>query len=128
VNGSKAVSTVRAASASMDFRIQNYLGFPHSISERMSVMVAGRRVGTLTVDAFDPEATLTVTVPARPKRYDYILSSVTQFGDRFDSWEMSGSGQGTIYVSEGQTFHIEGTNGPNRNILLTLVQGPYEDN
>jgi hypothetical protein len=126
-NHSEAAGLKARTQASMDFQIQNYLGLPHSISERTGVIVAGKRVGTLTVDAFDPDATLTVTVPAGPERYDYTLSSVTQFGDRSDSWEMTGSGQGTIYVSEGKTFHVEGTDGPNETILLSLVQTPYQN-
>src|SRR5690242_21932618 len=69
------------AAKSIDFAITDELG-EGQLSERVSVTIAGRSVGTLTVDVVHRAASLTVTVPA-PGTYRYELASSAV---ESDSW------------------------------------------
>src|SRR5690349_16931022 len=78
------------------------------LSERVSVTIAGRSVGTLTVDVVHRAASLTVTVPA-PGTYRYELaSSAVESDSGGDPVQLVGKGLGQIPVTAGRSFAVVG--------------------
>jgi hypothetical protein len=92
---------------SIDFAITDQLG-PGQISERISVSVNGRSVGTLTVDTVHTNATITVTLPSTG-RYDYRLEGSMLIADGYGgSIPVTGYGTGVIEASHGRSFAVLG--------------------
>jgi hypothetical protein len=89
------------------------------ISESVSVIFDGRKVGDLKVDADYPTAEIDVTLPAAG-RYDYTLASDSdEFASDGSEIEVSGSGAGTISVADGDTLDVQmADNGQARDITL----------
>jgi hypothetical protein len=97
-------STGQTTSTPIDFTVRDELG-PDQITEQITVHIDGRMVGTLTVDAVHPDATVTVTVP-KPGQYDYSLDSRSTFDLDSGPTEISGHGAGTINVREGASLSV----------------------
>jgi hypothetical protein len=97
-NGGQTTSTP------IDFTVRDELG-DGQLTEQITVNIDGRMVGTLTVDAVHPDATVTVTVP-KPGQYDYSLDSRSTFDLDSGPTEIPGHGAGTINVREGASFSV----------------------
>lgn len=94
-------------SQSIDFAITDQLG-PGQISERISVRVNGRAVGTLTVDTVHGNASITVTLP-KAGTYDYRLEASMVIEDDFGGTiPITGYGTGKIEASNGHSFAVVG--------------------
>jgi hypothetical protein len=87
----------------------------------VSVIFDGRNVGELKVDSDYPTAELEMTLPAAG-RYDYTLASDSQeLTDDGDVVEISGSGTGSVAVSDGDSLDVQlADNGQSRTV--TFVQ------
>jgi hypothetical protein len=93
--------------ASVDFLIVDELG-ASQLTEQVAVVIAGRSVGTLTVDVVHRTASLTVTVPTAGT-YEYEVRSTTVFQDNNgDAFELTGVGHGQLRVSAGRSFAVVG--------------------
>jgi hypothetical protein len=91
----------------VDFALTDQLG-PGQISERITVVVNGRMVGTLTVDAIHTSAELVVTVP-ESGTYSYELQgSIVVQDDLGNAYQLTGTGTGTIDVVQGRRFTLVG--------------------
>jgi hypothetical protein len=99
-----SVGMGQTTSTPIDFTVRDELG-QDQITEQITVHIDGRMVGTLTVDAVHPDATVTVTVP-KPGQYDYSLDSRSTFDLDSGPTEISGHGAGTINVREGASFSV----------------------
>ena len=93
----------------------------NQVSEQVSVVFDGRKVGDLKVDADYPTAQLEITLPAAG-RYDYTIASDSQeLADDGTVNEITGSGSGSVTVADGNVFDVElADNGMARDV--TLVQ------
>lgn len=100
------------------FRIRDELG-PNQLSEQVTVVVDGRRVGDLTVNENYPTSELEVTVE-EPGRHDYTVSvSSLELAEDGTVVERDGTGQGSIVVEEGAAFQIAySESGDERNVTL----------
>jgi hypothetical protein len=92
---------------SIDFAITDQLG-EGQISERISVTVNGRMVGTLTVDTVHTNGSVTVTLPSAGT-YDYLLKASMVIEDSYgDPVAVTGYGTGTLQASNGRSFAVAG--------------------
>ena len=98
--------------------IRDELG-DNQISEQVTVVLDGRRVGDLTVNADFPTSDLEVTVN-EGGRHDYTLSvSSLEIADDGSYVERDASGQGTITAEAGTTFQVAFSgSGDNRDVTL----------
>jgi len=104
----------------VDFTIHDQLG-AGQVSEQVTVVIDGRRVGTLTINQHYPASSVTVTVP-QPGRYSYTVESAAVFDVEGQLWERPGVGQGMIDVQAGQHFDLAGQISGD-TWLVTLIQG-----
>jgi len=90
-----------------NFRVFNRLG-TGEVSERVVLLLDGKVVGTLTVDAFHTEAMMEITVP-ESGRYSYTAESTAVFNVNGTPITYVGAGQGTIQVKSGKNFELTGS-------------------
>jgi hypothetical protein len=101
------IEVTQLAGAAVDFQITDELG-DGQVTERVTVVIDGRSVGTLTVDTVHRTASLTVTVP-RAGSYDYELASTMVVEDEYgNSYQLSGYGTGLIQVTDGRSYAVVG--------------------
>lgn len=103
----------------VDFIIHDELG-QSQVSEQVTVLIDGKRVGTLTINEHYPESMITVTVP-QPGRYSYTVASSAVFNIGGGLHEIIGTGQGIISVTQGKEFELQGTISGN-TWLVSLVE------
>lgn len=96
-----------SSGGSTEFVIRDELA-PEQVGEEVTVLIDGRNVGTLSVDQNNRTDEIDVSVDA-PGRYSYTASADAVFQDQAGQFELSGTGQGTIEVSDGKVFVLGGT-------------------
>lgn len=91
----------------------------NQISEQVTVVLDGRRVGDLTVNTDYPTSDLELTVDDAG-RHDYTLSvSSLEIAEDGSYVEVDASGQGTITAEAGTTFQVAyAGNGEDRDVTL----------
>jgi hypothetical protein len=100
------------------FTVRDQLG-ETQISEKVTVIVDGRRVGDLTVNADYPESEIEISVD-EAGRHDYTVdvSSVEANVDG-SPVERRGTGQGSIVVEPGAGYSVSlSESGDTRNVTL----------
>jgi hypothetical protein len=100
------------------FVIRDELG-DAQVSEQVSVVLDGRRVGDLTVNSEYPQSQLELTVDGGD-RLDYTISaSSLEYDAAGDAVYRDGSGQGSFVPEAGASYHIEyGESGDRRDLAL----------
>jgi hypothetical protein len=101
------------------FTVTDELG-DAQVTEQVSIVLDGRRVGDLTVDQDNPASSMQHSLRG-PGQYSYTLSSWSR-EYAFDGTEVAvqGSGQGTITIEDGDVLAVQfADNGQSR--ALTLV-------
>jgi hypothetical protein len=103
----------------VDFHITDQLG-ETEISEQVTVVIANRTVGTLTVDVVHPTASLIVTVPRRGT-YAYELVVATVMEDASGKpVRLAGSGRGRVDVVAGRSFALMGQVNSDGSVTMEL--------
>lgn len=105
--------------SSIHFTILDQLG-EGQVSEQITVLINGRNVGTLTVDEYHPNATMSVTVP-RPGQYSYTVEATAVFNVGGELIRYPGVGQGMIEVETGKIFQLAGSFSGN-TWLITIME------
>jgi hypothetical protein len=101
------------------FVVRDELGL-NQVSEQVSLVLDGRRVGELTVNSEYPESTLELSVDD-PGRHDYTVSaSSVEVDEDGNAVYRDGSGQGSLIPEAGASYHVEYAEGGNGRDL-TLV-------
>jgi hypothetical protein len=106
----------------IDFTIHDQLG-ENEVSEQVTILLDGRRVGTLTVTEEYPDAMISVSVP-QTGRYSYTAEATTAFNIDGERHDVIGAGQGTINVKPGKSFDLRGSPNSNNTLLITLEERP----
>lgn len=103
------------------FKVFDQLG-EGQLSEQVTVLLDGKRVGHLTVSAAFPYSEMTVTVP-EAGRYSYTVEAMDYFidGETGETFSRAGAGQGMIQVSEGSVFGLAGSISGN-SWVVTLAE------
>jgi hypothetical protein len=106
------------ASGPVHFTVRDELVAPQ-ISEQVTLILDGRRVGDLTVNEAYPTSELEVSVD-EPGRHDYTLGvSTLELDESGAVVERDGSGQGTVMVEQGASYHVEyAEGGDGRDLTL----------
>lgn len=79
------------------FTISDSLG-PTQISEQVTVILDGRRVGDLTVNLDYPETELEVSVPEPGQHHYTVAVSSIELAEDGSMVELTGTGHGTVLV------------------------------
>ena len=95
---------VHAEAQPVTFTIADRLG-DGQVSEQVTIVLNGRRVGTLTVNEHYPNSELSVTVP-RAGQYSYTAEAAAIFHAEGGLREYFGAGQGVIEVEAGKIFDL----------------------
>lgn len=96
-----------AQASTVDFVVSDELGVGQ-ISERISVTIDGRSVGTLTVDMVHPSGEIVVTVPrGGAHRYELTGTMAVQDGSG-EPITRGAYGTGIVSVSAGRRFSLVG--------------------
>jgi hypothetical protein len=107
-----------AETGPVHFTVRDQLG-ENQISEQVTVILDGRRVGDLTVNADFPESQIEVSVDD-PGRHDYTVD-VSSLETDVDGTavERTGTGQGSIVVESGADYSVGfSESGDTRNVTL----------
>jgi phage shock protein PspC (stress-responsive transcriptional regulator) len=91
---------------SVVFRVRDELG-DNQIAETVVVSIDGETVGTISIDADHPSATLRIRAP-RAGLYSYTLTARTTFNLNGERCETSSSGSGQIDVRSNAIFRLAG--------------------
>ncbi|MGH3697388.1 MAG: hypothetical protein ACRDRX_25965 [Pseudonocardiaceae bacterium] len=107
--------------AAATFTIFDQLG-DGQLSEQVTVLLDGRRVGHLTISADFPYSEMTVTVP-RPGQYSFTVEATAWFvnGETGETFSYIGAGQGMVQVEDGNVFGLAGSVSGN-TWVITLVK------
>lgn len=110
--------SANTATGPVHFTVHDDLG-DTQVSEQVSVIVDGRHVGDLTINGDFPTSNLDISVD-QPGRHDYTLgASSEELAADGSVVERDGTGQGTIMVEAGESFHVEyADSGDTRNLAL----------
>lgn len=106
----------------IEFTIHDQLG-ENEVSEQVTILLDGRRVGTLTISEEYPDAMISVTVP-QTGRYSYTAEATTAFVFDGERHQVIGAGQGTINVKPGKSFDLRGSPSSNNTLLISLEERP----
>jgi cellulose biosynthesis protein BcsQ len=89
-----------------EFTITDRLG-PGQITDTVTINIDDKNVGTIMVNQDNPKGELNVSVSDGPGTYNYTVLAITTFPDsESEQSEVTGTGQGTIEVSEGKVFEV----------------------
>jgi hypothetical protein len=102
------------------FTIADQLG-DGQVSEQVTILLDGRRVGTLTVNEHYPYSELSVTLP-RAGQYSYTAEAAAVFDVEGELVEYYGAGQGMIQVEAGKIFDLTASISGN-TWLISLTDG-----
>jgi hypothetical protein len=91
----------------IDFTITDQLG-TGQITEQVTILIDGKFAGQLTVDARNPQTTISVNLPSAGL-HSYTVESTTLVEGHGASQEYRGAGQGMIDVEAGKQFDVEGS-------------------
>jgi hypothetical protein len=88
------------------------------VAEDVSLIIDGHNTEGLHVDENDDDSS--IPVEATEGRHDYqLMVNTTELGDDGEYVERQATGQGTIVVREGATYHLEyADNGTSRDVVL----------
>jgi hypothetical protein len=107
----------------VEFSIYDQLG-QNEISEQVTILLEGRRVGTLTVNEEYPgPAMISVTVP-QTGRYSYTAEATAAFDFDGERRDFACAGQGTINVRRGKIFDLRGSINSSNTLLISLEERP----
>jgi hypothetical protein len=105
----------------VEFSIYDQLG-QNEISEQVTILLEGRRVGTLTVNEEYPgPAMISVTVP-QTGRYSYTAEATAAFNFNGERRDFACAGQGTINVRRGKSFDLRGSINSSNTLLISLEE------
>lgn len=104
-----SLNPVEEQSSAVTFKIFDALG-PDQLSERVTVLLDGQRVGDLVVNSQSSYAEITVTVP-EAGQYSYSVEAMANFFDATTgrTFPYTGVGQGMIQVGNGSSFRLVGS-------------------
>jgi hypothetical protein len=126
VNGSSPGSSpppiaTESKAVPVTFKITDQLG-DGQLSEQVTVLLHGRRVGNLTVNSDFPYSEIIVTVN-EPGVYSYTVEATAWFVNREtnEPFQYTGVGQGMIQVDYGSVFTVVGSASGN-SWVVTLVE------
>lgn len=108
-----------SAFSAIHFNINDRLG-EGQVSEQVTVLINGRIVGTLTVDEYHPNATMSVTVP-RAGQYSYTVEATAVFNVQGQLLRYPGVGQGLLDVEANKVFDLAGSVSGN-TWLITIME------
>jgi hypothetical protein len=111
---------VQAQAQPVTFTIADQLG-DGQVSEQVTILLDGRRVGTLTVNQHYPYSELSVTVP-RAGQYSYTAEAAAVFDIEGELIEYYGAGQGMIEVEADKVFDLMASFSGN-TWLISLMDG-----
>jgi hypothetical protein len=105
----------------VEFMLVDNLG-QGEISEQVTVLIDGKNVGDLTVNADYPQSSIRVSV-SKPGQHSYTAEASTVFNVQGSPVQYSGAGQGMIDVQPGKTYSLRGSITGN-TFLISLEQEP----
>jgi len=91
----------------VEFTLTDELG-SGEVSEQVVVLLNGKNIGNLTVDAAYPQTSMKVAEPA-PGPYSYTVESTAIFLDGSNTVSYTGAGQGMINVQNGKVYSLRGS-------------------
>lgn len=118
------VSSAEIQPAAATFRIFDELG-PNQLSEQVTILLDGKRIGNLTVSSEFPYSEITATVP-EAGRYSYSIEATAYFFDAAteDIFLYTGVGQGMIQVDDKSSFTLVGLISGNLWLVTLVEQEP----
>jgi hypothetical protein len=120
-NGSHATGFGVEATSSqpLNFTIHDELG-DGQVSEQVTILINGRRVGAISVNEHFPTSEISVTVP-REGRYSYATEAAAVFRSEGNELEVFGTGQGMIDIEPNKRFRLAGSFSGN-TWLISLIE------
>jgi hypothetical protein len=117
-----AASRPPTQSRPITFTITDRLG-EGQLSEQVTLLLNGRRIGMLSVNQHYPYSELPVTVP-QEGRYSYTAEAAAVFETEGELVEYYGVGQGAIDVEGGKTFELAASVSGNTWLVTLLDTAP----
>lgn len=106
--GSASTSTLNEQVSSIRFKIYDRLYQEDGqINASTTILINGKKVGTVVIDASRTESTLEVTVP-KSGTYSYTLYATATQNYNGSLLTLNGNGQGMIDVNNGDFFFLRG--------------------
>ena len=101
-----AASAASSADQPAEFTLTDELGYGQ-VSEQVMVLLDGKSIGNLTVDAAYPHASMKVVTAPGPHSYTAESTAIFLYGN--STVRYIGAGQGTINVQNGKVYSLRGS-------------------